>query len=224
LDWDLGSKPDRPDQGGIAPQNWTRSATDYALWLNLRTQTNFAFEKSGLVVVEDLMEHYLSAKGTDFTVNYDKLISDNTTVDSYLNILTKMAAQNLDAKISGTSEVTVSTQTWHNLYATENGWMWAINGFHTAGEGKAKCVNKNGKTFIELRVKYYLSDLYDFENDPDAFAGFRLSDADWHRMHRVGLAKEFYVNGTSKEYTLTWEKGSPQSSGPLPPVGRPGRR
>jgi len=62
-----------------------------------------------------------------------------------------------------------------------------------------------------------MSDLYDFNNDPNASAGNFKTDADYYRMHKIGLAKEFYVKGTTvKEYELGWENGNPPQREKMP--------
>jgi RHS repeat-associated protein len=201
--WIVGSKPQAPDHGGIEAQNWSSSWRDNVLWLDAWTQTQGVILPR-LSTAYYLMRHYLEGSGSKYTINYDKLIDENESVFNNIYKLQEEASNDVRKMSIGKNPVDIATDEWRHMDATENGWLWSINGFESAGDGTAQCVVENGKAYLKLSVRFHLNDLYDFVNNSnpvDNWAGLGLTDADWYRLHKVRLAKEFYIDGKSKEYT-----------------------
>jgi hypothetical protein len=109
----------------------------------------------------------------------------------------------------------IATDKWIVTNTAANFWGMAINDFSMAGDGYVTCEHKDGKDHIELTTQFFLEDRYDFKDDPEAPAGYGLTDADWHRMERVGLARSFRITGSSSFYHVKWIRGEEIDS--IPP-------
>jgi RHS repeat-associated protein len=218
--WVKGLLPPRP----IHPpesQNWTPSLGDHLMEANMRTQALGTYPRTGNRFVMELAMHYLGGTGKSVEIHFDQLINENYWVGVQIADALDSAKMEIDKMDIRQLEL-VATDKWIPSAARDNGWGWAINEFSFAGTGIVTCSHENGNDYLTLSVRFEFDDFYDFENSSD-FAGFYLTDADWLRMHKVGLAKEFLITGGTKYYEIKWIKGSaaktalPQDIQPIKP-------
>ena len=84
----------------------------------------------------------------------------------------------------------------------EKDWWYTIGNSSSAMTGT---VTRTGKEY-SMEINYFIDDFYDWEKDSPLKGGPLITDGEMYRLHEVGLAKQFPVEGCYK-IKVTWSKG-----------------
>ncbi|MFP4143897.1 MAG: hypothetical protein ACLFV3_02025 [Phycisphaeraceae bacterium] len=109
----------------------------------------------------------------------------------------------------------------YNRKAESWDWYFAVGGYSAWGKGQAtvKCL-ANGEKEYTLDFTYEFLDKYNWDKEKSvSIFGLTVTDEFMGDFHRMGLAKEFVMNGSVTE-TVTWRSDGSQ---PSPPPGGGGR-
>ncbi|BAY20462.1 putative peptidase [Calothrix sp. NIES-2100] len=154
-----------------------------------------------------LLRHFLDNNGDTWyanagsSVSIDELIRESGNFREILfqNAI-KDAVQRSKSYIASDYSGGNLEQQWGNavghfdLWDDGGNWSEALGGFsyrYSAG------FTKVSSNIISINVKFYVADIYDFEND--SWAGWILEAI--NELHKAGYAKNFAVSGESREYT-----------------------
>jgi RHS repeat-associated protein len=207
LRWVKGTKPPPPPVTPEQPQNWTASWKDHLMEANMRSQALGAIPRFGNRRVSDLALHYLGGSGTSVDIEFSQIINDDYWLAQGIWTSIRQAKRDIEKMTLDPRMTLIATDKWIVTNTAANFWGMAINDFSMAGDGYVTCEHKDGKDHIELTTQFFLEDRYDFKDDPEAPAGYGLTDADWHRMERVGLARSFRITGSSSFYHVNCIRG-----------------
>jgi hypothetical protein len=84
----------------------------------------------------------------------------------------------------------------------EKDWWFTIGNSSSA---MTATVTRNGEQYV-MEINYYIDDFYDWEKGSPLKGGPLLTDGEMYRLHEVGLAKQFPVEGCYK-VKVTWTRG-----------------
>jgi hypothetical protein len=183
-----------------------------------------AADTLGLDNAANNLNHYLDNTGKDFTNSPDAIMKDIASFKQAVNALATQHAK--DAFKAGQTE-SGATKTfvspWTSFYATKElskDWFFALGGFSYAVAGTV-ATKKSGTAWTSsLSYKVYLFDRYNWDTGKGVTIGpFEFKDTELGRMHIVGLAREYIVRGTSKEYTV-----NPYTGATVPMPDTPGEQ
>jgi hypothetical protein len=101
----------------------------------------------------------------------------------------------------------------------EKDWWFTIG---NASSAMTATVTRTGENY-EMEILYYIDDFYDWEKGSPLKGGPLLTDGEMYRLHEVGLAKQFPVEGCYKA-TVKWTRGQRFDSGTTQPTLEEARR
>ena len=84
----------------------------------------------------------------------------------------------------------------------EKDWWYTLGNSSSAMTGTVRRIGEE----YSMEIKYFIDDFYDWEKDSPLKGGPIITDGEMYRLHEVGLAKQFPVEGCY-EVNVTWKKG-----------------
>jgi len=195
--WKAG--PLHYDRWMPSPQNWKKGLFEY----KKRFSDNARFARVISLPASINMQHYLDGSGTPKEWPLGPIVEDAFLTDFHARLVQDIydAAKFADGL---KSNQVISSKKWHDQSTIDSWkWYWAIGDTHWAGRGDLR-IEGRIKT---LSITYYHRDPYNFKEGSTDWAGLglpMLEDGDWHRLHRVGLAKEFLVYGQTATIEVSW--------------------
>ena len=175
--------------------DWSRDWTDHVLYRSAMARSN------GAAIISPpasaLSKHYLNATGSPYQLPFGHVIELES------NLKKSLAKDLIDSARFATSlasDSLISSHQWTDFGLESLYWFPAMGTIRWTGQGYVK---KKGSS-NELTIEYHFWDPYDFDEHGTGSAGPGMQDWQWHRLARVGLAKEFLVSGESARITLKW--------------------
>lgn len=203
-----------------------RGVTDRAnhyMW----TRVALAAETMGLPNAARHMRHYLGNTGAPLTVNVDLMLRDVETLrqayDRQVADARARAEQRV-ADMGGNGQATNFTLTGDrrsDVYCSQSqsrDWFFAIGGFTYWYTAEVQVLPvAGGPPQITMIFTLHIYDRYNWDQGKSVtIAGITVTDEQLGRLHRVGLAQEYDINGTATPTTHTWS-----SPGVPTPVAAP---
>ncbi|MER6350026.1 hypothetical protein ACWC10_30405 [Streptomyces sp. NPDC001595] len=174
------------------------------------------------------MAHYLNNSGSPMTLPVDKMMSDVPAFKSYVDDTVRLnqddwrrQAQEEFRKNGGKPiAFPVEAKQPEGFYFTESldkNWFYAVGGANTNVTGVVTAVpDEHGNPKITVDYQANVWDRYNWDEGKGVKVGpMEIPDGEMAKLHRVGLAQEFDMSGSSgvKHYDL----GSAQpNDDPLP--------
>jgi hypothetical protein len=184
------------------------------------TRVALAAELGGLTNAARHMRHYLGNTGNPLTVNVNNMmrdVPDLTTAYSKQLTLAKEAANKKIAQmgnITKTQSFQVTGEQMTNVYCDKEisaDWFYAIGGFtywYNTAEGTV-VPTKDGKVQVQMMYTLHVYDRYNWDKVKSVnILGIQVKDEELGRLHRVGLAREYEINGTSTPRRIEWNYSS----------------
>jgi len=161
---------------------------------------DIGYQTGSLVVPIDavrFLSHFLDNTGSDYTMNVNSLLSTSINAVNYYNEHMSYIIEYAKDIVKDGQTITIATNcryTAHDkkLAIIDMNWTGALGS--CSGAIVAKVTRNNNR--YKITYKYYIYDYYDWNEMLDA--GFVLSnlwDSDLAKLHRAGIAREFYVIG-----------------------------
>ena len=147
--------------------------------------------------------------GSDYTIDLDRAINQSKDIAASLGtmFLDFGFTEAVNAVRQGSQEGRLR-RNWERTdhFIDDNmNWSQALGSFHMRYE--AIFVFDPITSWLNLKVKFYIRDIYDFDGTP--LVGEQLQD-----LHKAGYARNFGVSGTSKEYEWKYNFDSLQFDQP----------
>ena len=188
------------------------------------------FEAAGRTNAARHMRHYLNNTGETLKVNVDHMLRDLHDFKKLFDTEIALAQEKANARITAgnqTEPIQFSISSpWDldkNHYADQKNkgdWYWAMGGFYyryTALIETTPPQTPNGETNVKMTTQIHVFDRYNWDNPKDVnIGGVKIEDNTLAELHKVGLAKEYNINGSSSSVTTTWNylKSSPTNTFP----------
>lgn len=157
------------------------------------------------------LSHFIGNTGNLYTINAKKLMNQSPNAKNHLydnlnHMLTASEAMVMDGKtIVITTNTPFVATSLSNTGADDNkekDWWFTIGNSSSA---MTATVTRNGEQYVMV-INYYIDDFYDWEKGSPLKGGPLLTDGEMYRLHEVGLAKQFPVEGCYK-VKVTWTRG-----------------
>jgi hypothetical protein len=194
------------------------------------TRVALAAESMGLTNAARHMRHYLGNTGNPLTVDVNNMMRDvpdlATAYSEQLALATKAANKKIAAmgKITKAQSFEVTGERMSDVYCDKEiskDWFFAIGGFTYWYTANGTVVPmRNGKVQVQTIYTLHVYDRYNWDQGKAVdIAAITVKDEQLGRLHRVGLAREYEINGTSNPRRIDWNYGS--SSPTLDPANVP---
>jgi RHS repeat-associated protein len=180
------------------------------------------------------MLHYLGNSGSPIQVDVrDMLDASSHFRDGYASLV---ADSQMEAERWVQAELAKGTRfqsTWteggtidsarRGGYITKNidrDWFFAVGGFTYYTKSRFDVRQVGDQIEIQMQTRLHVFDRYNWDEKKKVeIAGVEVTDESLGRLHRVGLAREYEVHGTSAPATTTWRLGDAIPGAVLPPSG-----
>ncbi|NJM62212.1 MAG: hypothetical protein HC849_21640 [Oscillatoriales cyanobacterium RU_3_3] len=188
------------------------------------------FEAGGSPNAARHMRHYLNNTGETLKVNVDYMLRDLPDFKKLFETQIALAKQEANTRITAgnqTEPIQFSISSQWDLdkkhYAdpkNKGDWYWAIGGFYyryTALIETSPPLKPNGETTVKMTTQIHVFDRYNWDGGKSVnIGGIKITDEALAELHKVGLAKEYNINGSSSSVTTTWNypKSSPTNTFP----------
>lgn len=199
-----------------------RGLTDYAnrqMWYTVAA----AADTMGLNNAARHMRHYLDNTGATLTFDADTMLRDEPGLqaayraqvsDAQAAAESRVAALSADQRAAGTS-FHLEGPHRSDVYSSTRDWYYAIGGFTyyysadvrvlPASSSAARISTEPGPANIEMTIRLEVRDRYNWDHGKSVqLAGMTVTDDQLGRLHRVGLAREYNVQGTSSSRVVSW--------------------
>ncbi len=183
-------------------------------------------ESWGLTNAARHMRHYLGNTGADLQVDPDLMLRDvpdlAAAYDAHIASLQAEANQTAHAmSISGSVSTSLQTPRMSDVYCDKSAsadWFYAIGGFtYWVTAEVTFTLQPDGTIQAEMVTQLHIFDRYNWDGGKAVtIGGITVTDEQLGRLHRVGLAREFEVHGSSTSRTTIWQV---TASSPAPSSG-----
>ena len=171
------------------------------------------------------MRHYLDNSGTPLNVDVGSILHDEAPLRDKAGNQVNRATDEAVAGYDGTGPADIPFRTsWEVVTAGGENWNKALGSFLSSVTGTVHIEpGKPPKTTVVYRV--HVHDRYNWDDGKfTPFGGGTTLDSEMQNLHRKGLAREYDVNGTSEEITVSPDPKNPGSAAPPSGDGRKGGR
>jgi hypothetical protein len=191
-----------------------RGVTDRAnhyMW----TRVALAAEGMGLTNAARHMRHYLGNTGATLIINPDNMMRDVEPLRMAFDVQVAHAQATVNERIAAmgdnvTAANYVLTGERHSdVYCSQSisaDWFYAVGGFtywYTAEVAVTPVAD--GPPRITMIFTLHVHDRYNWDQGKQVqIAGITVTDEQLGRLHRVGLAQEYDVEGTATPRDITW--------------------
>ncbi|GAB4566959.1 MAG: hypothetical protein Tsb0020_19080 [Haliangiales bacterium] len=182
------------------------------------TRVALAAESWGLTNAARHMRHYLGNTGAPLLVEVDLMLRDvaplQEAYDAHIDSLRTEAEQHAaNMSLSGPASFSLSTARMSDVYCSKGisaDWFYAIGGFTYWVTADVTLTPSNtGEIDVTMVTQLHIFDRYNWDGGKSVtIAGMTVTDEQLGRLHRVGLAREYEVNGTSSPAATSWHLGA----------------
>lgn len=194
-----------------------RGATDRANWY-MWSRVALVAESMGHVNAARHMRHYLGNTGATLQVSVDNMLRDVPSFRGAYDREEDEARLQVADRIRAAGAATAPQQFHLNgerrsdVYCDKGqsaDWFYAIGGFTHWWEADVTLIPdaKGGPPTVMMVFTMKMHDRYNWDQGKAvSIAGITVTDQQLGRLHRVGLAQEFDVDGSATPRTLTWKE------------------
>lgn len=197
-------------------------------WILAKTHATITGGGFSMPQAASALSHFVGNKGKLYTINARKLMSQSPNAKNHLHEnLNLMLKAGEDMVVDGNTMVIATNKpfvattlsTFGSSDQKEKDWWFTIG---NASSAMTATVTRTGENY-EMEIFYYIDDFYDWEKGSPLKGGPLLTDGEMYRLHEVGLAKQFPVEGCYKA-TVRWTRGQRFDSGTTQPTLEEARR
>jgi hypothetical protein len=171
------------------------------------------------------MRHYLGNTGAPLTVNVDLMLRDVELLRQAYDRQLADAHQKADLRVAGmggnvqATNFQLTGDRKSDVYCSQSqsrDWFFAIGGFTYWYTAEVQVLpTEAGPPQITMIFTLHIFDRYNWDQGKAVtIAGITVKDEQLGRLHRVGLAQEYDVNGTATPTTQTWSYAGPATAAP----------
>ncbi len=162
--------------------------------------------------------HFLENSGKVFQMEVDRLLADNPIeeiddistslqerLDEQLTQVRDEASALIEAANDGAEAVEASwSGEWTQFYATEGNWYWALGGFSYRVIAD---IDYQPGSPVVITYSVDIQDKYNWDAGKEIELRFDITITDeiFQRLHQVGIAQEFAIEGRSSEMVLEFD-------------------
>jgi hypothetical protein len=153
------------------------------------------------------LSHYFGCSGSPLEIDLVSMVDDVPSAKQAFDKELSEAMTFVESLGPGPRVISsTNASQGFNRKSENKDWYYAIGGYKYWGGGQA-CVGSN--SYI-LHFEYKITDRYNWDKGKKVTIPLigEVSDRFMGEFHRMGLAKEFDINGSMKK-TVTWKKGMP---------------
>jgi hypothetical protein len=188
------------------------------------------FEGLGMPNAARHMRHYLNNTGATRNVNVDHMLRDIPEFKRLFETEIALAKKEANTRIAGDNRnqpmrFSLGSQ-WDlekKYYAKSGDWFWAVGGFYyryTAIVETTPPLTPDGKITVKMTTRIHVFDRYNWDGGKEVtIAGQKITDETLAELHKVGIAKEYNINGSSSPVTTTWTYPNSSSANNFPVTG-----
>lgn len=213
---------DEDGSGAWGSESDDRGMTDRAnhyMW----TRVALAAESMGLPNAARHMRHYLGNTGAPLTVNVDFMLRDVEPLREAYDRQLAAARQLAEERVAAMGDNVQATnfqltgERLSDVYCSQSvsrDWFFAVGGFTYWYTAEVQVVPvPDAAPRITMLFTLHMFDRYNWDQGKMVtIAGIPVKDEQLGRLHRVGLAQEYDVNGTSTERQVTWDYSGTSSA------------
>lgn len=159
---------------------------------------------------KNFLSHYLSNKGTQYTIDMDSFLNDEESNYFALNVRNKdinralRAAEQLAIEGMSLNMNQCMEQVNHGLTGD---WKYSVGSyFSRVNMNNLTVSEENGVKTYSATVKYTVTDFYNWDEGDGNKVFDLISPYQLAQLHRAGMAKEFLSVGEIT-YQITWTEG-----------------
>lgn len=159
---------------------------------------------------KNFMSHYLSNKGTQYTIDMNSFLNDAESNYFALNVRNKdinralRAAEQLAIEGMSLNMNQCMEQVNHGLTGD---WKYSVGSYFSRVNMSNLTVNEvDGVKTYSATVKYTVTDFYNWDEGDGNKVFDLISPYQLAQLHRAGMAREFLSVGTIS-YEITWTEG-----------------
>lgn len=145
------------------------------------------------------LAHYLDNTGQTLTIAPETIMKDLPKFKQVVGDLVRKETAKAYKDITRTGGSKAFTSVWNGFTAASGDWKYALHGFSYSVTGVV--TKSNGKKSIKYKV--HIFDRYNWDGNKSFKIppiGPTVKEAVLGKLHLLGLAKEYFVRGSSKEY------------------------
>jgi hypothetical protein len=161
------------------------------------------------------MRHYLGNTGSPLTVNVDNMMRDVPDLATAYTEQQKLAMEAANKRIAQMGQITqtqkfqLTGERMSDVYCdqgTSADWFYAIGGFTYWYTAEVTVIpKKGGAPQVQMVFTLHVYDRYNWDQGKSVtIGGITVTDEQLGRLHRVGLAREYPINGTSSPHFTKW--------------------
>ena len=162
--------------------------------------------------------HFLSNSGEILQMEVDRLLEDNpvqdiedevASLEERINEQIELAKAEADALIREAQDEIEAVEAswdgeWQQFYATDGDWYWALGGFQYRLTAEIR-YEAGSPVVINYRVEVEDNYNWDAGKEIELRFGIKITDEMFQRLHIVGIAREFSIEGVSSDYVIEYE-------------------
>ena len=162
--------------------------------------------------------HFLGNSGDILQMEVDRLLADNpiediedrvTSFEARIDEQIELAKAEADVLIrEAEAEIEAIEASWdgewQQFYATNGDWYWALGGFQYRLTAEIRYIPDN-PVVISYRVEVEDNYNWDAGKEIELRFGIKITDEMFQRLHIVGIAQEFSIEGVSSEYIVEYD-------------------
>ena len=165
-------------------------------------------EGLGLTNAARHMRHYLNNTGATLNVSGDAMLRDLPGLEERFQQEISLARDEANTRIEGGETEFSLTGERKNYYAHKGesqDWFFAIGGFTYWYTADVTAVVDGENVEVNMDITLHVFDRYNWDAGKSvSIAGVTVTDESLGRLHTVGLAQEYEVNGESSPRNETW--------------------
>ena len=173
----------------------------------------------GMTQSASALNHFVGNTGSLYTIDAKELVKQSPNAREHLNNNLNLMIAAAEKMVMEANSLVITTNalfratTLSSIEAAntaESDWKQTLGTSNAAMTGIA---TRSGDQY-SMRVNYFIDDFYDWEKGSTASGGL-VTAGDMYRLHEVGLAKQYRINGRY-QIEITWNRGQRFNSGVQP--------
>lgn len=200
---------DEHDKGSGKHGSWEPSSGDRSkktFWYGVASMA----DKLGLGDAARHMRHYLDNTGAELTVSVDRMLLELPGLARRYELERQRAREEASRRVGAGERSFRLVGTKRGYYATKGesrNWYFAMGGLKYWYEAKGTVLpapSADRQASLVLHVSLHVCDRYNWDGGKSVDIGpIHVTDESLGRLHKVGLAREFHVKGSSSPEELT---------------------
>jgi len=191
------------------------------------------FEAGGSPDAARHMRHYLDNTGETLNVNVNHMLRDLPDFKKLFETEIALAREDANARIAAGNKTqpmhfSLGSQWDFNKkhyadFKNKGNWYWAMGGFYYRYIAVVETIpplTPDGEITVRMTTRIHVFDRYNWDGGKSVtIVGLKITDETLAELHKVGIAKEYNINGSSSPVTTTWTYPNSSSAKNFPVTG-----